>query len=107
MERMHSLESVPRAPFGPEHITAAALQFRGETFSGGNHALVIRELERKYPSWRTMSNGPIDEGFITTMGRFVSREEAARIAEQAGQLEEGSRDTRWNPEELDSSELIR
>jgi len=34
------------------------------------------------------SNNPYDQGFYTSKGRFVSREEAAKIAFEAGQISE-------------------
>lgn len=68
----------------PESIRSAAIVYNGETFTGVNHANAIRELEKKHPSWH--EQGGIIDGFTTSSGRFVSREEAGKIARAATQL---------------------
>jgi hypothetical protein len=63
-------------------------------------------MEKKYPRWRQMTDQPVEEGFSTTTGRFVDREEADKIATAADQVDEEARPHRVSPKKLDSSHLI-
>ena len=69
----------------PESITAAAIRFDGNLFTGKNHAEAIMNMEEVFPDWKTSGIKP-DDGFVTSTGRYVKRDEAGRIAEQAEQL---------------------
>lgn len=70
----------------PESIKSAAIIFNGVTYTGVNHATAIRELEKVQPDWFAMRLGPVQEGFLTSDGRFVESHEAGDIAEKAFQL---------------------
>jgi len=87
-----------------ESIKSAAIKFKGEIIAGVNHAFAIMQLERNYPRANITS---LEEGFLTSSGRFVDRREAAEIADQAAQTDEEGVESRSNPEELDSSELSK
>ncbi len=68
-----------------ETIVAAAILHEGEPYSvppPGRHHHVIRLLDETYPG-----AGPFveEQGFMTSRGRFVGREEGGRIALAAGQ----------------------
>jgi hypothetical protein len=69
-----------------EKIVAAAIEIGDEIFTGVNHADAIVRVEDKYPHWDTDKSLIIGEGFLTSKGRFVSREEAGQIAKGAAQL---------------------
>lgn len=49
---------------------------------GYRHADILHRFKGE------VSNNPYDQGFYTSKGRFVSREEAAQIAFEAGQISE-------------------
>lgn len=70
----------------PESIKSAAIIFNGVTYTGVNHATAIRELEKVQPNWHRTSQESVQEGFVTSSDRFVSREEASDIAYRADQL---------------------
>jgi len=74
----------PGAEQGPERIQSAAIIFDGTIYRGLNHATAIRALERVHPDWQKKEY-PV-EGFLTNTNRFVDREEAGKIADQAEQL---------------------
>ena len=95
------MEGVPQ----PERITSAAIKFNGEIVRGLSHGLAVLELEKIHPNWKTISHDPVEEGFLTSSGRFVDRKEAAEIADRAEQTSEESVAGRSIPDELDSSEL--
>lgn len=73
-------------------IVAAAIVQNGLTFSvprPGRHGDVIRRMDEL--GFDTLDVMPSDQGFLTSEGLFVERHEAARIATEAGQFEQGSR----------------
>ena len=105
MEGLQPNKKENKEPAKLEKIVAAAIRFNGEIVTGVNHALATRQLEKMHPDWQKMSTEPVEEGFLTSSGRFVDRREAAEIAERAAQTNEAGIDSRMNPEELDSSEL--
>jgi len=81
---LYSLPSMPDTSDTQETITDAAIQFDGNTYLGRRHCQIIRDIVQKtgvkhVPGGKT-------QGFTTSTGRFVSREEAARIAQAAGQI---------------------
>lgn len=89
-----------------ERVVAAAIRFQGEVFLGRTHGQAVLAMEKKYPRWQQMTDQPVEEGFSTTVGRFVDRQEADVIATAAAQVEEEARLHRVNSDELDSSHLI-
>lgn len=68
-----------------EKIAAAAIKRGDEIFTGRTHIDAITKMEERYPKWFD-SEVPVNDGFITDAGRFVERDEAGRIASEAGQL---------------------
>lgn len=67
-----------------EKVVAAALSSGGVIFIGRNHGEAMERLIEERPD--LASGLEIEEGFVTTEGRFVTREEAHAIAEKEGQL---------------------
>jgi hypothetical protein len=82
----------------PENIAAAATQYRGKVYTGNvhvqsleaaakDHGMDISQFIDKVNKEAGKSEATNDlNGFVTSMGRFVSREEARKIADQADQL---------------------
>lgn len=66
----------------PETIRSPALEMDGELFEAQNHGMALNNFMNKYP------NQPIPkdwkDGFTTTHGRFISREEAFDMAKDQG-----------------------
>lgn len=74
-----------RAPIG-EKIAAAAIDVNGRIIRGSNHGEAISNAERELGvPFEQMTLGPISEGFVTNSGRYVSRWEAAEIANRTAQ----------------------
>jgi hypothetical protein len=69
-----------------EKVGRAALKYNDEVFTGVNHGDAFGHLEKKFKDFDFKQ---VKDGFITTNGRFVSREEATAIAEQAKQIGKG------------------
>jgi hypothetical protein len=70
-----------------ERIVAAALQVDGMAISlpaPNRHHNVIHAMHKR--GWMDESREEIAQGFVTSTGRFVEREEAFVIAKAAGQL---------------------
>ena len=67
-------------------IVAAAINERGKVWKGHRHHEIIRAI--------VVARGPAEgsvygeQGFLVDDGRFVGREEAAKIAFEAGQIPE-------------------
>ena len=67
-----------------ERITASALRYKGEIFTGPNHGEALIQLLTAHPDARVDErNEPnkrfgedIAEGFVTSHGRFISPDEA-------------------------------
>jgi hypothetical protein len=75
------------APLG-EKIAAAALKLNDSIFTGTDHAEALAKAENELGiPFGQMQQAPIMDGFTTTAGRFVSRHEAAEIAQREGQGE--------------------
>lgn len=77
----------PEGTMAPETIVEAAMLHNGQPWSvprPGRHHDVVRKLADAFPS-----DGPFtgEQGFKTSTGRFVEREEAGRIALAAGQTQ--------------------
>jgi hypothetical protein len=63
----------------PERIICVAIRFDGKVYCGYRHANIYNQFPFTYPD--------SEEGFITTdNGRFVRREEAWDIADEANQI---------------------
>jgi len=107
MEGLQPIKEGNSEPIVLEKIASAAIKFNGEIITGINHALAIMKMEKIHPDWQKMSTEPVEEGFLTSSGRFVDRREAAEIAERAEQTDEAGIDSRSSPEELDSSEITQ
>ena len=84
----------------PETIASAATRIGGKTYSGPTHGHAFSQAEDELKlsgkmgreAWQQMINNikPEDEGFLTSKGRFVSREEANRIASRGSQINKNS-----------------
>ncbi|MDD5318797.1 MAG: hypothetical protein PHF79_03215 [Candidatus Pacebacteria bacterium] len=66
-----------------EAISAAALEYEGELFTAHSHAEAFLLLEKARPNF---IDSEVHDGFITTTGRFVDRDEALEIAKQTQQV---------------------
>lgn len=91
-----------RTDSGPERIVSAALQMpQGRVFTGKTHVSILAELSRK--------GIPMDylmrfvDGFTTSRGRFVDREEGYKIAERAGQVAHAKEDQLLQHDDLTQS----
>lgn len=78
------MESFPTPKI--EKITAAAIRVNGEIFTGQMHFMAYEKARLTIPNFEAVQS-TMEQGFVTTSGRFVSREEAGELADQAGQLE--------------------
>ena len=79
------------APEARESIASAAVLFDGKPYTGPNHAYIMTKLSLEHPDWKNHST---ESGFVTSVGRFVNREEAGEIAHQSEQLSHLDRDDR-------------
>lgn len=83
---------VPIAPAqaAPERIAAAAIRVGGVVWTlppPARHCHLLRAWsEAHWTDGEPARIGEHEQGFVTTAGRFVEREDAARIAHAAGQL---------------------
>jgi hypothetical protein len=71
-------------------IVKAAIKYKNKIYSGLRHGLIMQEIAKE-TDWGS-SDEPVDprnQGFLTNKGKFVSREEAAKIAFSAGQIGSG------------------
>jgi hypothetical protein len=78
----------------PEKIERAAIQQKGVVYSvpaPGRHHHVIQIMDEQHGLGPEAQH---DQGFYTSMGRFVGRIEAVDIAKAAGQITE----PRWPPQ---------
>lgn len=65
-----------------EEIVKSAIRYNDEVYTGFNHAECFKQINNPQV---IMAN--IEEGFITSKGRFVDRKKASEIALNAGQLD--------------------
>lgn len=74
---------------GPERLTAAAIKRDGDVLERGfkSHYQLRSALDPNDPNPREGKPGDVD-GFVTTAGRFVDREQAKKVALAAGQISE-------------------
>ena len=84
-----SMES-PQFENTPEEVKESALRYKGEIFTGFLHVYALDKLDTKYPNWQK-DGGKVEDGFITTKGRFVDRDEADKLAHE--KLDRESRQT--------------
>lgn len=101
-----------------ERIISAASKIRGNIYTGTYHpdCMWVAHQEGAFPEFKTheeftraWSNGkiePEEEGFMTNQGRFVSREEAFKIATRAQQIEPESDDLLRGRYELDAGDAM-
>lgn len=90
---------VPRGALGssiakpmamPEKIDRAAIKIGERIFAGPNHAAAIRAAEQSTGrGFDELLSAFMGDGFVTNTGRFVSRDEAANIANVAHQMRRG------------------
>lgn len=80
-----------------ETIIAAAVVHKGKVYQGKRHGLIIHEIVKE------TGDRPItgEQGFVTSTGRFVSREDAAVIALKRGQIKK----LKFNNTQLFSEDL--
>ncbi|MBI2109197.1 MAG: hypothetical protein HYT93_03420 [Parcubacteria group bacterium] len=69
-----------------EKITASAIRLGGQIFTGNTHMDAVIAMEEERPDWSDYDTKP-EDGFMTSTGRFVQRDEAGEIAEKAEQLD--------------------
>ena len=69
---------------GQERIAAAALSYHGEEFTGVIHADAFEALINAHDDY---VEGDVIEGYMTSVGRFVTREEAAQVGKASGQID--------------------
>lgn len=82
-----------------EKIVLAAIVFEGEVYVGKRHDQIIRYIVQRTGAKRVPGSCP--QGFVTSEGRFVERDEAGRIAIASGQIEK----LKYNSKDLFSEEL--
>ena len=76
-----------------ERVKVAAIRLNGEkgpVYTGHMHADAVVEAQKEYPGFLSEDVPqeewiPFESGFVTTTGRFVSREEAMEIAKKNNQ----------------------
>ena len=76
----------------PETVGGPAMKIGDDIIEGSNHGDVYNRLNAEQKAAVDAMSGNeylAAEGFNTSRGRFVGREEATRIAEQAGQVPKG------------------
>jgi hypothetical protein len=98
----------------PEKVVAAAIRVNGKVITGPMHALaLVRALEmgilddaalNAYYEGDLESLG-IEEGFVTTTGRFISREEAYEL-ERARRASSTFQDITNTTKSLDSTDIL-
>lgn len=69
----------------PETVKSAALQYKGKTYEGQNHGYALSDIMDAHGD---VSMKDIKDGFTTSKGRFVSREEAFGIAKGRNQIDQ-------------------
>ena len=65
-------------------IEKAAIQYQEKVYTGWRHAQIGQDMLKAGVCKRPYPGGPA-QGFVTSEGKFVDREEARKIAEAAGQ----------------------
>jgi hypothetical protein len=72
-----------------EMIAAAAVKINQKLYVGTTHKEALDQFGRHVPL-------DMEDGYVTTKGRFVDRMEGYRIARRAGQLTEQAADRKRN-----------
>lgn len=74
-----------------ERISSAAIKIGDRMFAGADHSAAADNAVRAGVSEADIEKAVTDgtDGFVTSTGRFVSRQEALPLAEKAGQLNDG------------------
>jgi len=80
-------EAIGRGDAEGETIKAAALRLGGQVFTGRDH-LVAYDKVNPHGKLTQGQMDNLEDGFVTSTGRFVDRHEAARIAKAARQYGE-------------------
>jgi N12 class adenine-specific DNA methylase len=70
----------------PEKVISAAVSAGGRIFTGVLHSDAWGAAERAFPYDYDLRQHPEDEGYVTSTGRFVDREEAWEIAQDRNQI---------------------
>ncbi len=83
---MRHLEEYSEPSEAEEAISAAALQYEGELFTGRSHAEALGKLEAEKPHYDI---DKVKDGFVTNKNRFVGREEALQLAKNTKQVTSG------------------
>jgi len=65
-----------------ERVKEAAIRKDGVVYTGRNHAEILRDKTRPFGFLKCG-----EQGFATDSGRYVDREEAARVALASGQID--------------------
>ncbi|MBP3708335.1 MAG: hypothetical protein J6J36_07065 [Clostridia bacterium] len=86
-------------------ITKAAIRYKNKLYTGFDHTKCFYQITSEYVGGVELAY--IEQGFITSDGDFVSREEALDIAREAGQLELASNIDTLMSEDLHSDWLER
>ncbi|MBW3569700.1 MAG: hypothetical protein KY467_01220 [Gemmatimonadetes bacterium] len=86
----------------PERVRSAALRYRGKVYEGGTHGDAANRAvddgdwtEAMADKYGVVPIEGLDEGFVTTSGRYVSREEAKGLAKAGKQMLPGATDAKW------------
>jgi len=84
---------------GPERVTGPALRYRGTIYSLPSPAS-HRDVERAERA-NGVSRFQCEEGFMTSSGRFVDRQEAGKVAFDADQISPRPRSAPWSLQSTD------
>jgi hypothetical protein len=68
-------------------IKEAAIRKDGRVYTGHRHHNIINSTKERGLPFGYFRDG--EQGFVTTTGEFVNRQEAARIALELGQVKRG------------------
>lgn len=87
-----------------EKIFRAAVRYKGKVYEAVNHGEAVNKLFdafEKYPSAKEADKiyKEIEQGFTTTTGRYVDREEAYRLAETAEQIKRQHSQAAYRPDD--------
>ena len=75
----------------PETVKCAALLWKGEIFTGVTHAHAFFSFAEAHPEIKNPRNERFEDGFETSIGRFITRNEALEIADRNEQIRGGTR----------------
>jgi hypothetical protein len=116
LEEYEKTGNVRFMPEGKRRVEEAAIRFDGEIFTGAKHYDAFERMQEQgfVDEGATTDDVPSSAfGFVDNKGKFLTRVEAAKLAEASGQLSaEGIRKSIWNlPEgralEADGFEMNR